>query len=257
MSLAWWPKYMADDLMSDWGPDDDPEKEKLLSGGRERLHTNSATWDALSAVCEKLTVPEFRPSPNREQFYDDDRTPLDNYLGSVLSRCGPNLQHLYLDFAPSGLDAQLFRNRHRRLFYYAGSPADIEALCRKADAEGGLRGPAVSNIRMRTGLWADAVDMLRCKFARETHSRLRRHLSLYAPHGGEFGNGEGEQEDDDAPESEPGSHINPGEMMGMPPLVLKTMGYVEPSWGTYPLRRSTSRRRRLALDPKKGMASAA
>lgn len=110
----------------------------------------------------------------------------------------------------------------------------------------------MSNVRLRTGLWADAVDMLRRKFARETHSRSRRHLSLYALRGGEFGNGEAEQEDDDAPESKPGSHINPGEMIEMPPLVLKTMGYVEPSWGTNPLREEHFTAATTSIGPEEG-----
>jgi hypothetical protein len=213
------------------------------------------TWDELSAACEKLEVLEFSPQMRYFNAKHDNNVQmsLDRYLGSVLSRCGHHLRVLSLDF--SNKDRDVFPNpRERRL--YTASPliralperlprlrslqisgvelrqAELEALFSRA-AENRLSDLRVLRVRLRDGIWAGAVDLMREKVFVAEHREHGR-VCLNELLGGEF-------PDANLSEREPyvwSEFLSLGPRRGMPapPIIAKILRYVERLRETNPLR---------------------
>jgi hypothetical protein len=170
--------------------------------------TRTSAWDELAAACQNLEVFDLSVSSfkgiRRHHLPHKDKSHIDNFLGAILSRCGPRLRHLSLDFF--GLSI----NTGTPGSFFEGSYHSDPFLRRLQDMSR-LRGLTLSHVELRRdtlssfcdnlggelvelsmlavtlhgGGWADAVDTLRGKLAAAC-ARGRGSCSLDALQGGEF-----------------------------------------------------------------------
>jgi hypothetical protein len=170
--------------------------------------TGAPAWDELSAAFAELEVFDldlprgkwFRgnPAPN---LYKSD---VDNFLGAVLARCGRHLRVLELNFlgftlsSSRGprLDVQLYnvetivaklqelpRLRSLHLRHIDVQEKTLHRLCSGVGRH--LASVFISAVRLRNGLWADTIDVLRQEvLARGL--RAQRRVLIGKLHGGEF-----------------------------------------------------------------------
>lgn len=210
-----------------------------------------ATWDELGVACEKLDHLAFYPGVQYKQTPDDNKSLLDNYLGSVLSRCGQTLQSLALDFFQPGMDARRLGKAKQR-FYPVGAllgalqdlpclqrlhmrgielqQAELDAFLHKIGNR--LTTLRLTESRLQNGCWARLADAMREKLHACNPS-----VCFYALRGGELGDGEAEEEesessDDDSLEikARPGGEVKQSQMME------DIMDYVIRLRGVNPLR---------------------
>jgi hypothetical protein len=160
-----------------------------------------AAWDELSAACEQLEILHV-VDDSYEDLPEEAKSYVDKYLASVLARCGGRLRRLHLNFRLPLDDAIEFK------WYYAGPvigalqgfpraqvlllkgvqlrQAQLEALCDKL-GHGNLTRLHLADIRLQSGSWVGAVEILRQKVAlAETKAPGELDVSVRKIFGGEF-----------------------------------------------------------------------
>jgi hypothetical protein len=172
----------------------------------------------LGAACEKLEVLDVNLADIKgirlRDLPDTDKAHLDNFLGATLSRCGPYLRVLKLNFY--GFCTTVETDRGQRDGSY---PADtiiaklqelprirwldlervdlrqktLDTLCRNLGNK--LQDLTLLEVKLLDGTWANAIDILRTKLApavaryRASTGSWYPRVSLSELQGGEFGAG--------------------------------------------------------------------
>jgi hypothetical protein len=159
----------------------------------------------LGAACEKLEVLDVNLADIKgirlRDLPDTDKAHLDNFLGATLSRCGPYLRVLKLNFY--GFCTTVETDRGQRDGSY---PADtiiprlrelprirwvdiervdlrqktLDTLCRNLGNK--LQDLTLLDVKLLDGTWANAIDILRTKLAPAVAPLPREHRQL-APAG--------------------------------------------------------------------------
>ena len=163
-------------------------------------HPAPAAWDDLAATYQNLESFDMGVTvlaPNVPKVKTPD---IDNFLGAILSRCGPHLRLLRIDFtnvARGGYGVvgdyntgpflrtlpALPRIRELSLNSLALPHAALDAFCRGLGSE--LAYLAMFDVWLQGGDWADIVDTLRGKMA-TTRSRGAVECVFNGLLGGEF-----------------------------------------------------------------------
>ena len=153
---------------------------------RPRHVTEASTWDDLSAACEGLQAFKFCDGGcervARDHFPDKDKAYLDNYLGSILSRCGNRLRNIDLSFYAFCINTgrragaqegcypvgpliggiqDLRRLERFKISNVEMHQAELDACCKKLGND--LEHISMYDVILHDGRWADAVDILRQK----------------------------------------------------------------------------------------------
>lgn len=182
-------------------------------------HNGSPAWEDLAAACERLEFFDLKMIDNREinttHLSDKDKSHLDNFIGSILSRCGQHLRILKLAFIGIGISTgsgggfgesyhadsilskiqELPRIRHVELRRLQLERKTLNAFCRNLGDDLGRL--LLFRIAVQDGVWADAIDMLRNKMA--TDSEYGPWVTLRYLSGGEFGTDPTERSESEGP----------------------------------------------------------
>ena len=208
-----------------------------LYGNFSALHaqdekTGAPAWDELSAACQHLETFDLRTGNCKglraNYLPAHDKSHVDGFLGAILSRCGPHLRVLNLDFYAlcinTGMLASNYegsyhsdsylrrlqptpRLRRLRLNHVELQRDTVNAFCDNLGSN--LSWLDMHDVNLHGGSWADAVDTLRGKMAPESARPHAGSCSLTWLQGGEFvlaGEGpetEGELDTDDDTEPLP------------------------------------------------------
>jgi hypothetical protein len=189
-----------------------------------------------------------------KQLREEDKTYIDSYVGSILSRCGRQLRVLEFNlddytFTPDDRLSWWHYNADSFLSRLSGLPRLRQLTLRNMDIQqrafdalctslgDSLQGLQLHNIKLRKGRWATAVDLLRQKMTaammrvRDAGWPMEEHASLSYLEGGEFGDPD---ESEAGPEA--GDAFEPRSAMDPDLLLAETQNYI---WGireTNPLR---------------------
>ncbi len=185
-----------------------------LSGNFSALHaqnekTGAPAWDELSAACQQLETFDVHTGGYQVTCDNDlpvhDKTHMDNFLGAILSLCGPHLRLLSLDFFAMSINigrvgSNLHEGSHHSDSYFRRlqptprlrrlvlnhvelQQDTLNAFCENLGSN--LSMLYMYDVNLHGGNWADAVDILRGKMAPAFGQRCGS-CSLQRLQGGEF-----------------------------------------------------------------------